>query len=173
MLARWRNLSQKQLRRLLLGSIVLHIGIGVYALAELPLFPIRPICRDGSIDYDTPRLWIEGPLAEDYLRAFEERFFPRMMVYGVDSVFVTLAEALDWSEIEKQSELATSYLLETRITIGDHREWFRVMRALPGTHDGSLTCTAIRHFADADGMFSKAGPDRSAGPEFKSKGVAP
>jgi hypothetical protein len=81
------------------------------------------------------------------------------MGYGTDMVYVTLAQALDWSDIELQSELATDTLVRTRLGIRDLREWDRVMSSLPGTHNGSLTCAAIRHFADADGMFSKRGPE--------------
>ena len=164
LIERWRSLSQKQLRSLLLGSIALHVAIGLYALAALPLFAIRPICRDGSIDYDTPRLWIEGQLASDYLNAFAERFSPRMMGYGTDMVYVTLAQALDWSDIEIQSELATSKLVRVRLALTEPNERHRAMASLPGTHNGSLTCAAIRHFADADGMFSKRGPAPSSPP---------
>ena len=156
---RWRGLSQRQLRSLLLGSIALHVAIGLYALAALPLFGIQPICRDGSIDYDTPRVWIEGPLARAYLNAFADRFWPRMRGYGTDMVYVTLAQALDWSDIEKQSDLAASDLVRARLGSAAYDDLWMGRTFVPGIGPSIVMgCDTMRKFANADGEWSKRGP---------------
>jgi hypothetical protein len=159
--ARWRGLSQKQLRRLLLGSMAVHLGIAVYVLAALPIVPIRPICRDGSIDIDTPRLAIEGSLAEAYFDAFERRFAPHMIRYanGNRWLYVTLAQSLDWSEIEKQSDLAVKDVLQARLDNEAYRDLNARRTAIPGLYEGAYPdCVTMRKFATAGGEWSKRGP---------------
>lgn len=159
--ARWRGLSQKQLRRLFLGSIAIHLGIATYVLVALPIVPIRPLCRDGNMDYDTPRRWIEGRLASDYFDAFERRFLPRMTtdVDGALLVHVTLAQALDWSDIEKQSDLALDDLIQTRLGSEAYADFRDGRTSIPGLNLGSSpSCVMMRGFADADGVWSKKGP---------------
>lgn len=158
--AHWRGLSQKQLRRLLLGSVFLHAGIAVYALAALPIVPIRPLCRDGDIDYDTPRRWIEGRLARDYFDAFERRFLPHTTTYadGERVLHVTLARALDWSDIEKQSDLAVKDLLQARLGREAYSDFRAGLTSIPGLNAPWPSCVVVRRFATADGDWSNQGP---------------
>ena len=160
--ARWRGLSQKQLRRLLLGSIAIHLCIAAYVLVALPVVPIRPLCRDGNIDYDTPRRWIEGRLASPYFQAFEQRFWPRMVTYeaGEHVIYVTLLQSLDWSDIETQSDLALAYLLGDRLGPAAYRNLFLGRTIIPGLARGSQPdCATLRKFALADGEWRNSGPE--------------
>lgn len=158
--ARWRGLSQKQLQRLLLASIVINFSIVAYALTELPIFPIRPLCRDGNIDYETPRRWIEGRLASDYFNAFERRFSPRMTTDsgGESAVHVTLAQALDWSDIEKQSDLALYDLLQARLGEEAYGDFRAGRTSIPGLNAGWPSCVVMRRFASFEGDWSMRGP---------------
>jgi hypothetical protein len=159
---RWRSLSQKQLRWLLLSSSVLHGIVAIYVVVALPIISLRPLCRDGDINYDTPRRWIEGRFASAYFDAFERRFLPHMTTYENSEhvLYVTIAQSLDWTNIEKHSDLALHDVLRARLGREAYQDLIRRRTAIPGLDDGIYAdCVTMRKFASADGEWRNSGPE--------------
>lgn len=150
---------------MLAASVGVNLGVAILALASLPIVPIRPLCKEGPYhgDIDAKVRAIEGPLARHFFDNFERRFPTRMVRYIGDelTVLVTVAQALDWTDLRKQSVLAVGDVVRHRLGEKDYADWGEGRISVPGfaDHFSRPDCELMRKFAAADGEWANVGPE--------------
>jgi len=164
-IARLRGISRGKLWAGLLISLAVNLAAAVYAVAYLPIMPLRPICIDYSerVGERVGRVFVEldGEMAFDFFEQYRRMVGSRHHRVDGTRMYVTVASWLDDDWASNVSHKAASYLLVER-TGANLLDVVNQRVGLPGFDEvRSIAwppCEAMRKLALEGGEWASKGP---------------
>lgn len=155
-----RGAGTGQIRIALVLSMALHAGVVGYALAYLPIMPLRPTCADMGASLFPYSTDVDGEMAFPFFRALHDEMAGRRYFTSGTRIYVTVADWFDRDEISQISSRATYKLLMERTGVS-HTDISYQRAGIPEFDEVSVwpPCGAMRKLAIKGGEWTYRGPE--------------